>query len=248
MEMQPELNYRLSWFDGQNASGTWSLNLADDSGSTPSVGTLKSWSLTVCQPPPRPACSNGSTQVVVYSTDFEANDSGFIHGGAGDEWEYGTPAFDPIASCASGTKCWKTDLDANYNVSSSQDLVSPPISLEGISGPVYLSWAQKYQMESATFDHAFVEIFEYGGSVSGQRLWEWMDATMTITFGATPTTQGESAGWGVQTHNINSYLGKSFQVRFHVDSDTTVNHGGLAIDDLVVTACQPPLFLPIIFK
>jgi len=247
LRMQPELNYRLSWFDGQTASGTWMLTLADDSISD--IGTLNSWSLTVCQPPPRPACSNGSTPVVIFSSDFEANDSGFIHGGAGDEWEYGSPAFDPITTCASGTKCWKTDLDANYNASSSQDLVSPPISLEGITGPVNLSWAQKYQMESATFDHAFVEVFESGDGVSGQRLWEWMDATMQMSLGAPPATPiNESAGWGVQTHNINSYLDKSFQVRFHIDSDTTVNLAGLAIDDFVVTACQPPLFLPIIFK
>ena len=82
--------------------------------------------------------------------------------------------FAPITTCNSGTNCWKTDLDNTYNASSSQDLLSPSIDLTGHVGPVLINWAQKYQMESATFDHMNVDIVS-----PATRLFEWLGATMT---------------------------------------------------------------------
>ena len=83
MVLKPELNYRLDWFDGENPSGVWTLDIRDDLTNT-SGGTLNSWSLELCyQTPP--------AGTVVYSEDFEASDGGYTHSGAADEWEYGTP-------------------------------------------------------------------------------------------------------------------------------------------------------------
>jgi subtilisin-like proprotein convertase family protein len=152
MAYQPELNYRLSWFDNEDAGGTWTLTLRDDAASN--GGTLNGWSITVCEPAPLPQCPAGFDPVTVYSSDFELDEGGFTHSGTQDEWERGLPSFIPITTCASGSNCWKTDLDNTYNASSIQDLLSPVIDLTGLSGPVLVSWAQRYHIESASFDHA----------------------------------------------------------------------------------------------
>src|SRR6185436_9411454 len=55
-QIKPELSYRLSWFDGENAGGTWTLDLRDDTAGA-NGGTLTSWSLRICEAPPAPLCA-----------------------------------------------------------------------------------------------------------------------------------------------------------------------------------------------
>jgi len=245
VQIKPELAYRLSWFDGENAGGTWTLDLRDDTAGA-NGGTLTSWSLRICEAPPPPACAAGFTPTTVFSTDFEAGAAGFTHSGTADEWELGLPATaatttaNPIApfnNCNSGTSCWKTDLDNTYNVSSIQDLLSPAINLAGLSAPIVVNWAQRYQMENANFDHMFVDAQQVGGATP-VRLFEWLDATMTDAPGNPAVNIGASAGWGVFSRRADSLAGLNSELRFHVDSDTTVNFAGLAIDDVSVTACR----------
>ena len=236
--LEPELSYRLGWFDGEDAGGVWTLDLRDDL-TNASGGTLTGWSITICEPPPPPVCPAGYEPVTLYSQDFEASDGGYTHSGVLDEWEWGTPSFPPITTCASGVNCWATDLDNAYDNSSNQDLVSPAIDLTGagLSGPVTVSWSQRYQMESATFDHAEVRVREAGGA-NPTNLWTWLDATMTNSVGSPSTTIQESAGWGVHSADVSSYLGQNIDMLFHLDSDSSVPFAGLAIDDVSVTACQ----------
>ncbi len=236
VQVQPELNYRLSWFDGQAAGGDWTLTLYDDLAAN--TGALNSWSITICEPPPAPVCPNGATPTVLYSSDFEAGDGGFTHSGVADEWERGLPGFAPLTSCHSGSNCWKTDLDNTYDANSSQDLLSPVISLTDplLTGPVLVSWAQQYHLESASFDHAFVDVQQAGGG-SPTRLWEWLDATMNNTVGPTPIVIPESGGWGVHTRDISSYVGQNIELLYHLDSDITVQLSGLAVDDVRITGC-----------
>jgi subtilisin-like proprotein convertase family protein len=231
----PELNYRLSWYDYTNAGGVWTLKLYDDDAGD--GGVLQSWSITICEPPPPPTCPLGYNPVTVYSSDFEADDGGFTHSGVQDEWERGLPTFAPITTCNSGSNCWVTDLDARYNANSNQDLLSPAINLVGLSGPVILRWAQKYQIESANYDGASIDVQQVGGA-NPTRLWTWLDATMTSTVGNPVTTIQQSAGWGQRWADISSYAGQSIEARFNLNSDSTVQLAGLAIDDVSVTACQ----------
>ncbi|MCB0201790.1 MAG: pre-peptidase C-terminal domain-containing protein, partial [Anaerolineae bacterium] len=237
--LEPENAYRLSWFDGEDAGGVWTLDLRDDS-TNANGGTLTGWSITICEPPPPPVCPAGYEPVTVYSQDFEASDGGYTHSGTQDEWEWGTPNYPPITTCASGVNCWATDLDNTYNFSSDQNLVSPAIDLTNtdLVGPATVYWSQRYQMESASWDHANVQVREAGGA-NPTMLWTWLDATMTNSVGSPSTTINESAGWGVHSADISSYLGQNIEMLFHLDSDTSVNYAGLAIDDVAVTACQP---------
>jgi uncharacterized repeat protein (TIGR01451 family) len=232
---QPELAYRLSWFDGEDAGGTWTLVLRDDA--TGDGGTLNAWSLTICEPPPPPACPAGAVLETVYSSDFEADDGGFTHAGVQDEWERGLPNFQSLTTCNSGANCWVTDLDNTYNASSNQDLESPAIDLSNHIAPVTLIWAQRYHIESASFDHYSVDFRESGGA-NPTRVFEWLDATMNNTVGSPTTTIAESAGWGIFRRDVSAYAGLATEVNFHLDSDTTVQLAGVAIDDVSVTACR----------
>ena len=159
--LQPE-SYRLGWFAGQQAAGTWKLTLRDDA--TEDVGTLAGADLILCARP-----DEGPTETV-FAAAFESGDDGFEHSGAADEWERGTPAtaedgnLAGLTRCAEGTGCFKTDLDGTYDASSSQDLVSPPIPLEGRTGQIYASWEMWYQLERQPFEHFTVSVEEDGGA------------------------------------------------------------------------------------
>ena len=245
-QIKPELAYRLAWFDGENAGGVWTLDLRDDTAGA-NGGTLTSWSLRICEAPTLASCAVGFSPVTVFTTDFESGDAGFTHSGVADEWERGTPATvatttaNPIAgftTCNSGVNCWKTDLDNTYNVSSSQDLLSGNINLAGLVGPVNVTWAQRFQMESASFDHILIEAREVGNPANALRFYDYLDATMTNAPGNPVVNIGASSGWSVFTRRIDSLAGLNTELRFHLDSDNTVNFAGLAIDDVTVTACQ----------
>jgi subtilisin-like proprotein convertase family protein len=160
--LQPEPAGSLGLLAGQQAAGTWNLFLRDDAVSD--VGSLVRADLILCARP-----EEGPVETV-FSAGFESGDDGFTHSGAGDEWERGTPATPASGSlavldhCAEGTGCFKTDLDGTYEPNSSQELVSPPISLEGRSGSIYVSWEMWYQLESAHFDHLAVSVEEAGSA------------------------------------------------------------------------------------
>ncbi len=235
LRLRPELNFSLGWFDGQDAGGTWTLDLRDDA--TGDGGNLTGWSMTVCEAPPPPVCPVGFAEQTVFTTDFETGAAGFISSGTANEWEVGTPSFAPITTCNSGTGCFATDLDNTYDVSSNQTLLSPAINLAGLSAPVVVRWAQKYQMESASFDLFNVTAQQVGGATPA-RLFEWLGATMTNAVGNPTVTLQESAGWGQFTARADALAGQNMELAFNLTSDTTVNFAGAAIDDVSVTACR----------
>ena len=235
--------YRLGWFNGENAGGTWTLDLRDDTANA-SGGTLTGWSLRICEQPPLPG-------IVIYNQDFEGGAGGFTHTGTQDEWELGTPATvatttaNPIASfsnCASGTNCWKTDLDNTYNASSNQDLLSQELVLTPYLGQLTLEWAMRHQIETANFDHAFVEVQDVNNPANNRIVWDWTEPTPISASAGTGNPQtniGGSAGWGNYRADISDFAGKTIVLRFHLDSDTTVQFGGMAIDDVKLAYLGP---------
>ncbi|MCI0577316.1 MAG: immune inhibitor A [Chloroflexi bacterium] len=231
------LGYRLDWRDGEDAGGTWSLVIRDDLAAN--GGTLQGWGLTVCEQQPPPTCPGGTTLTAVYSSDFESDDGSFTHSGAADEWERGLPSFVPITTCNSGANCWKTDLDNTYNASSNQNLLSPNINLGGYVGMAYVTWAQKYHIETATFDHASVNVQQVGG-INPTTLWQWLGPSTRTTVGSPSVTIEQSGGWGTHWADISSYLGQNVELLFHFDSDGSVQYTGYAIDDVAVYSCAPP--------
>lgn len=232
----PELNYRLSWFDGEPAGGTWTLTVYDDTADS-TTGELQAWSIRICEP--LAPCNAGYSLQTLYQTDFESNIASFTHAGINDEWEVGVPVGPVISNCNSGSKCFKTDLDGTYEANSAQELYSGVVSLASISGPVFVEWAQKYQMDSAAFDHFFVEVSENLVPDNTVRIFEHDSPSMTATVGSSPTTINTAAGWSTLRRRIDSFAGKDIFLRFRVDSDGANNFAGAAIDDVKVVACIP---------
>lgn len=242
---QPPKDYRLEWFKGQTSNGVWTLSIDDDSPGNGGSGILNSWTLEIEEQPPILG-----TLTSIYTNDFETNDGGFVHSGAQDEWERGTPTFAPITTANSGTKCWKTDLDDTYNFNSNYDLISPSIYIPDLGvNNAYLTWAQKYQFAGTdnafTRAYAYVEIQEIGTS-NRKKVWEWLGPTMTGSVGSPSTTINESAGWGLNYVKINEFANKTIRVIFHFQSDdSNTRLAGWAIDDVNIfkTFCPNNLTL-----
>lgn len=228
MGFMPENNSWLNYFRGMNAQGTWTLYVYDDLASN--GGTLNGWSLDVLEEPVP------TLPPVVFSTDFEADNGGFTSSGAANEWEWGTPAFAPITTANSGVNCWKTDLDNTYNVSANALLESPDIDLTNNAAPIYVSWAMKHQIETATFDYAVITIEEVGGTLMTQTLYQWYGATQTSTVGNPSTTLALSSGWGTFYVDISAFAGKVIRFKVRLVTDTSIVFGGIAVDDVAVYA------------
>jgi MYXO-CTERM domain-containing protein len=227
---------RLWWFDGENAGGTWTLVLDDDrAGST---GSLQGWAITVCEPPAL-TCPNGSTRSSALSADFESGTQGFTTSGTLNQWARGTPTGPAtFVGCNGGTQCWKTNLTGNYAASSTSNLISPAIDLTNAVAPITLEFAMKYELQSASFDHAWVEVRDMA-AVRTQRIWEFSDATMVERVGSANANLNETAGWGIQRIDVSAFAGRTIQVAFHHDADDDFELGGIAIDDVSVTHCSP---------
>ena len=90
-----------------------------------------------------------------------------------------------------------------------------------------------YQLERADFEHATVSVEEDGGA-NPRRLFTWTGADMVATVGNPAVTVPIAAGWGAHRADISAYAGKTIRLRFHLDSDASVQRAGLAIDDVRV--------------
>ncbi len=230
---------RLAWFNGLEQSGNWTLRIRDDL--APNSGTLNSWSLTVCAAVPVNDCGDAKVEAEIFSTDFETNNSSFTHTGTGDEWEYGLPSFAPIASCYSGSNCWKTDLNNTYNSSSLQTLSSPTIDLSAYLPPYTVNWAHKYNMEDAKFDQYLVEVEDDNNPASDLTLFEHLDGDMVSSVGNPAIDINQSAGWGLISKDITSLNATAINLNFQLASDSSSNYAGVAIDDVAVYGCLSDL-------
>ena len=94
-----------------------------------------------------------------------------------------------------------------------------------------------YQLEGASFDQAWVEIRRADNS-NARRLWEFADGTMRAQHGLPSETLQLSSGWGLHTAEINDFAGQMAELVVHLDSDTSVQLAGIAIDDVTVSACS----------
>ncbi len=239
---QPELFTRLSWLRGTNSLGTWTITARDDLATN--SGMLNSWSVTICEDPT--LTSIPALETTILNAGFETGDDGFTHSGLVDEWERGLPNTNlpgtaVFTNCNTGVNCWKTDLDNTYDNGSLQELVSPNIDLTAQRGrAIRLSWAHKYQFESATFDHYWVDVSDTTPGGLTRRVFEHRDGVMIGIVGNPDITLQTSVGWSAQEVDISEFAGRTVRVTFHVDSDSSVVFSGAAVDDVRVVALRTP--------
>lgn len=156
----------------------------------------------------------------VYAQDFEAGNGGFTSSGTNDAWAWGTPTAWPSA-CASGTRCWGTNLGGNYPTSAAMTLASPSIDLSSVAPGTNLvvRWQQANHIENATYDKGFAEVSINGGA--WQTMWTHSGATAAV-------------GWTERSFNISAAAGGTVAFRWRLTSDSSVTYPGLYVDKIEV--------------
>ena len=173
-----------------------------------------------------------------YSTDFEGGVAGWSHKGAHDEWELGEPTTGP-GFCHSGTHCWVTDLDGEYDNDTNAWLTSPLIDLRTAESPVvsfFAYWDFFYLF--LIYDEASLQVSTDNGST-----WDVAWSQIDHVWGGQ---------WQQQQVGLAPWRGNTVLLGFHVVDDVSdldfANGDGLYLDDLVVaegpqpgpiTSCDP---------
>jgi len=178
--------------------------------------------------------------ITVYERDFEDGPNDWTHGGLDDVWEFGSPSFGPSAAY-SGTNCWGTDLDGYYENIMNAWLASEPVSVGGYPKVSFVTW---YDIESG-WDKGWVEVSNGNG---------WFNVTPR-GFGGAAFASGVSGGWvpvsinlrdGVTATNgsglvfTNEFAYKTLQIRFRLQTDSSVTRPGWFIDDVAFSYVPEP--------
>lgn len=154
-------------------------------------------------------------------------------------WEAGVPTSGPAAA-HSGTKCWGTNIDGNYQANLSDLLSTPPITLPNTAG-LYVRFWHWYSF--ATFwgaDFGVVRIKPEGGT--------WTDITNHFTGSA-------GAVWTQFTYDLSAYAGQTVQFGFfmqdYTDNGSVYTAPGWYVDDFEIIgmpqaeAPMKPFFLDV---
>ena len=104
---------------------------------------------------------------MIFGTDFEENDGGFITGvtdGTNNPWEWGIPTSGPMEA-ASGENLWATNLSGSYTSSTDAYIESPAIYLPADKESV-LTFTHWVDMEgtSTLYDYGQVLISSDNGA------------------------------------------------------------------------------------
>jgi uncharacterized repeat protein (TIGR01451 family) len=171
-----------------------------------------------------PVYLNASTDVIgspFLEEDFELDDGGYVSVGA-NPWTWGPP---PMGPAHSGVNAWSTE--SPYAPLADYRLESDWLDLTGAPANIELTWFQDIYIESASWDHAYVEITT--DEMTYDILWSHTGGTYN------------SNGWEYKAADISAYAGQLVKLRFRMDSDSSVQYDGWAIDDVaVVIGCAPP--------
>ncbi len=177
-------------------------------------------------------------------------------GSVRSSWERGTPNAGSFTSCQSGTHCWATNLDGNYNDCEFSCLAFPTLNLAGLDGTVEISFAARYRFEDR-YDGATVR-FSPGGStwvfVAPDGGWDTAANTGIILGGScsshytypSPAWQGWGnyaldgvIGWVTKRFQLDSQthptlFTDAFSWRLWCLSDENTGNPGFHVDDLVI--------------
>ncbi len=174
-----------------------------------------------------PFTTTKSTEVVALWAPLDTNPGWTMTG----DWEFGQPrgmgsssGADPTAAYT-GTNVYGNDLsvDGNYpNSASNYILTSTPFSLANLSAPVTLSFYRWLNIESSSWDKARVDVWN---GTTWSTIWQHSGSTTT------------TANWTKVEYDLSAYAGQSaVQIRWTLDTDSSVVYGGWNIDDIRVVA------------
>ncbi|MCB9833063.1 MAG: hypothetical protein H6807_11380 [Planctomycetes bacterium] len=198
---------------------------------------------------------SGASLPLTDSGDYVQHFDGLGYTGfkvTGGVWELGVPNHPTINAAASGTKCWATDLDANYPNNALCYLETPDFDCSQLAADPVLSFQVAHET-SLWNDGLRVEINRHDGLG-----WQTLgDATFYDAFqnNGNQTTgltglfwgAGSNGTWREERITLSDVAGRSLvELRFTFGSDGAYDAAGFAIDDvriesstIVVDAANP---------
>lgn len=166
--------------------------------------------------------------ITFFFDDFEGPDMGWATTGAGPTvWEQGTPNYNEplfdvyITNAASGTDCWGTGLDVDYEPGTDITLTSPAISLTNATSAT-VEWMERRDIDNtASTDAGLVNIIDVDLATTNQ----------------VHVSTGPNADWEQISAPVPaSALGHSIKVQFHFldDGADSPKWAGWYVDDVRV--------------
>ena len=153
--------------------------------------------------------------------DFESPNHGWTLGTA---WSVG---YDTTIGSVNGVHSGSNALytyDGNYPNGMSQNYAtSPTFDCSGCSGSWSLKYWKRLGIESSSYDHAYVQVTNSGGSWS--TIWSHTGSTTN------------PSSWSQMTHDVTNYISgnSNFQVRFIMGTtDGSVTYTGWNLDDIEI--------------
>ena len=170
-----------------------------------------------------------------YSEGFETSNGGWTTSGAASSWAWGTPAGSVIASAATGTGAWVTNLTGSYNNSEASYIESPCFDLSAQTMDPVLRFSLTFDTESCC-DEGWVDVSTDGGvtwtksiDLGGAQNWyndvpnQWWD-------GANVSGSGI---WDSTSNVLTGVAGfPSVKFRFAFSSDGSVAREGFGVDNV----------------
>lgn len=169
---------------------------------------------------------------ILFFDDFENENSEWNHGGIENEWERGNPSFDGFTGAYSGTQCWGTDLDNDYNNSADNWLTSPIINLDNLLS-AYLSIKIWNDVED-----------DYPGFSPKDKFWIELSTDNGESFIPITTHLGgvidydngspQVGGWSRLVLDLTPFINHQVMVKFRFTSDEHYTRPGSFIDDFLI--------------
>ncbi len=170
-----------------------------------------------------------------YSEGFETSSGGWTASGAASSWAWGTPTGTVIASAATGTGAWATNLSGAHNDNELSYLESPCFDLSAQTMDPVLRFALTFETE-ACCDEGWVDISTDGGvtwtksiDLGGAFNWyndlgnQWWDGSNVSGSGV----------WDSTSNVLSGVAGfPSVKFRFAFSSDGSVTREGFGIDNV----------------
>ncbi|MCD4818288.1 MAG: choice-of-anchor J domain-containing protein [Candidatus Cloacimonetes bacterium] len=181
----------------------------------------------------------------LYSSDFEDNNGDLVHGGVGDEWEWGEPADDFINSAHSGLKCWATNLNEFHSSNADCYLESPLIDMTFAEVGTNLSFWHTYITREGLpidpyYDGGRVEITTDGGAnweILGSYGYPYNDNNIA---GIGELGWSGQQSWTEIIFSLDGYIGNVVKFRFRFISDGWGQEEGWAVDDVSILSPIAP--------
>lgn len=176
-----------------------------------------------------------------YCQDFETDDGDFVAGGILNSWEHGAPTNTIISSAYSGSNCWVTNLDGNYNNDELSYVRSPRIDLTTLTDPAIRFYTIR-SLETGD-DGVTMQVSEDSastwatlGSASSTPPW-YNSSTINalLSQGNGNGWTGSSSGWVPMQHSLAAYgSDTAFFVRWLLAADGNTPGEGYGFDDIVI--------------